>query len=95
MQALTAQESWLTFRYVATLTIRGIDDEIKDGLRMRAAIHGRSMEAEARAILSDVVRSTVERSLVDILLGMREALDGEPLEIPIRSGTLGDAVDRP
>lgn len=36
---------------MATLTIRDFDDELKAGLRMRAAKHGRSMEAEVRAIL--------------------------------------------
>ena len=36
---------------MAVLTIRGIDDTIKKRLRVRAAIHGRSMEEEARDIL--------------------------------------------
>lgn len=31
---------------MATLTIRDLDDEIRDKLRIRAADHGRSMEAE-------------------------------------------------
>jgi plasmid stability protein len=36
---------------MATLTIRDFDDELKAVLRVRAAQHGRSMEAEVRAIL--------------------------------------------
>jgi plasmid stability protein len=40
---------------MATLTIRGLDDGVRDRLRQRAAEHGRSMEAEARAILSSAV----------------------------------------
>ena len=36
---------------MATLTVRNLDDEIKARLRVRAAGNGRSMEAEARAIL--------------------------------------------
>lgn len=36
---------------MATLTIRDFDDELKAALRVRAAEHGRSMEAEVRAIL--------------------------------------------
>jgi plasmid stability protein len=36
---------------MATLTVRDFDDELKAGLRVRAAKHGRSMEAEVRAIL--------------------------------------------
>ncbi|TMZ65819.1 plasmid stabilization protein, partial [Klebsiella pneumoniae] len=33
---------------MATLTIRDFDDELKAALRVRAAEHGRSMEAEVR-----------------------------------------------
>ncbi|WP_250289866.1 FitA-like ribbon-helix-helix domain-containing protein [Frankia sp. CiP1_Cm_nod1] len=36
---------------MAALTIRDLDDEVKARLRVRAAHNGRSMEAEARAIL--------------------------------------------
>jgi plasmid stability protein len=36
---------------MATLTIRDFDDDLKAALRVRAAEHGRSMEAEVRAIL--------------------------------------------
>ena len=36
---------------MATLTIRNLPDAIRDRLRVRAAEHGRSMEAEARAVL--------------------------------------------
>ena len=37
---------------MATLTIRQLDEEIKSKLRMQAAQHGCSMEAEARAVLA-------------------------------------------
>ena len=39
-----------------TLTIRNLEESVKQMLRMRAASHGRSMEAEARDILTAVVR---------------------------------------
>jgi antitoxin FitA len=42
---------------VATLTIRGLDDQIKTRLRVSAARNGRSMEAEVRAILADALPS--------------------------------------
>lgn len=48
------------------------------------------MEAEARAILIDAISSPIERSLVDILLGMREVLSGEHLDLPSRTGELRD-----
>lgn len=37
---------------MATLLIRNLDDAVRDKLRVRAAEHGRSMEAEAREILA-------------------------------------------
>jgi len=36
---------------MATLTIRNLPDRVRDELRVRAARNGRSMEAEARAVL--------------------------------------------
>ena len=36
---------------MATLTIRQLDDDLKQKLRIQAAENGRSMEAEAREIL--------------------------------------------
>ncbi len=39
----------------ATLTIRKLDDEVKRKLRLRAATHQRSMEAEVRDILTSAV----------------------------------------
>lgn len=37
---------------MATLTIRKVPDNVRDGLRVRAAKNGRSLEAEARDILA-------------------------------------------
>lgn len=45
---------------MASLTIRNLDDEIKQGLRYRAATNGVSMEQEARTILRDAIRSPKE-----------------------------------
>jgi antitoxin FitA len=39
-----------------TLTIRNLDPDVKRKLRLRAALHQHSMEAEVRAILSESVR---------------------------------------
>jgi plasmid stability protein len=45
--------------YMAALTIRNLPDDVRDRLRVRAAERGRSMEAEARAILTEaLVRSS-------------------------------------
>jgi plasmid stability protein len=40
---------------MALLTIRNLDDDVKEGLRVRAAKNKRSMEAEVRAILTEVI----------------------------------------
>lgn len=41
---------------MAGITIRDLDPDVKERLRRRAAAHGRSMEAEARSILSEAVK---------------------------------------
>jgi plasmid stability protein len=43
---------------MAALSIRDLDDEVRDRLRARAARNGRSMEAEVRAILAAAVRES-------------------------------------
>lgn len=40
---------------MATVTIRNLEERVKQGLRMRAVEHGCSMEAEARSILAEAV----------------------------------------
>ena len=51
---------------MASMTIRNLDDQIKQRLRVRAAHHGRSMEDEVREILKSAVSeaSGRETSLV-------------------------------
>jgi antitoxin FitA len=75
---------------MAVMTIRNLDEEVRDKLRVRAALHGRSMEAEARAILTAAVDSPIERSLLDVLGEMREILDGEELQILPRDAGIRD-----
>jgi len=42
---------------MATLTIRDLDESLKQDLRVRAALQGRSMEEEARQILRQALQS--------------------------------------
>ena len=42
---------------MATITVRNLDSEVQQQLKVRAARNNRSMEAEARAILSAAVRT--------------------------------------
>ena len=71
---------------MATMTIRNIDDRLKQRLRVRAAQHGRSMEDEARDILrsSLSVDALHRTSLVDSIRARIEPLGGVDLELPPR-----------
>jgi len=78
---------------VATLTIRNIDAAMKERLRLRAARHGRSMEAEARTILSEAVaadRDQPEPNLAEAIRRRFAPLGGVDLELPPR-----EFVDEP
>lgn len=68
------------------MTIRNLDDAVKQRLRMRAAQHGRSMEDEARDILRSSLSTESARatSLVDVIRARIEPLGGVELELPSR-----------
>lgn len=51
---------------MANLTIRNLPDDVRDRLRLRAAEHGRSMEAEAREILADATQHPRRKPAVSI-----------------------------
>ncbi|HXH57188.1 FitA-like ribbon-helix-helix domain-containing protein [Iamia sp.] len=71
---------------MATLTIRAFDDEWKRALQRRAAEHGRSMEAEARAILGEALDDgPVERGLASQIRRRVARTSGAELDIPERS----------
>src|SRR5258708_38307668 len=57
MPAMLTLQSTRLGRHVATLTIRNVDLAVKESLRVRAARHGRSMEAELRTILANALAS--------------------------------------
>jgi antitoxin FitA len=59
---------------MATLTIRNVDPEVRQRLRMRAAQHGRSMEAELRRIITDAVGLAAEASADESGLSLAEAI---------------------
>ena len=69
---------------MASWSVRDLDDGVREKLRVRAAAHGRSMEAEVRAILSDAVDQE-SRSPMPWLLRLHEAghaVGGVDLEVP-------------
>src|SRR3954462_8644649 len=49
--------AYLSETAMASLTIRRLDDAIRDELRLRAARHGRSVEDEVRVILREAAHS--------------------------------------
>lgn len=60
---------------MANLTIRNLDDDVKRALRARAALHGRSMEEEARETLqTSLLKTRAPKSLT-----LLEAIRG-PME---------------
>jgi antitoxin FitA len=71
---------------MATLTIRRLDDAVKARLRVRAAQHGRSMEEEARLVLSAALSEEPKPplNLVESIRRLVAPFGGIELEIPPR-----------
>lgn len=70
---------------MAVLTIRNVDDSVKQRLREHAAINGRSVEAEVRAILESAVREDPNpASLVEDSLDAFAGGGGVESELPPR-----------
>ncbi len=75
---------------MANLTIRNLDPGVKERLRVRAARHGHSMEAEARQILQAALRETdrlPQRNLYERIRARFDPLGGVDLEVPPREPT--------
>ncbi|EQD65931.1 plasmid stabilization protein [mine drainage metagenome] len=64
---------------MATVTVRNLPDEVHRALRVRAAMHGRSTEAEIREILETTVQPAERLRLGTALaeLGRRAGLSDE------------------
>jgi len=67
---------------MANLSVRKLDDDTYDGLRVRAKLHGVSMEEEARRILKKAI-SAPER-IGDLFLKYFGPTNGATLDIPTR-----------
>ena len=55
---------------MADLLVRGVDDAIVQALKKRAGAHGRSAEAEHRAILASALLTPRRRNLAELLAAM-------------------------
>jgi len=66
---------------MASVTVRNLPDETHRALRVRAATHGRSTEAEIRAILDAAVRPEGRIKLGTLLAEIGRQVGGVDLEI--------------
>lgn len=64
---------------MAVLTIRNIDDEVKNRLRLRAAQHGCSMEQEVRDILLKAVTEKPDKDFAQRIQKRFAALELDAL----------------
>ncbi|WP_297833291.1 plasmid stabilization protein [Thermomonas sp.] len=55
---------------MSNLLVRNVDDMIVRALKERAARHGRSAEAEHRALLIDALLKPRQRTLAEVLASM-------------------------
>ena len=82
---------------MATLTVRNLPDEVHRGLRLRAAEHGRSTEAEVRDILATAVKPPNRLRMGDALaaLGREIGLENEDCQAldALRNATPADPPD--
>jgi plasmid stability protein len=66
---------------MASVTVRNLSDETHRALRLRAAEHGLSTEAEIRAILDNAVRPDNRIKLGSLLAKIGHDVGGVDLEI--------------
>jgi plasmid stability protein len=79
---------------MAQLIVRGLEEDIVQALKKRAAKHGRSAEAEHREILRDVLApKPPRRSLKELLLAMPDVGDDSIFDRPLDYGRDVDLSD--
>jgi plasmid stability protein len=68
---------------MAMLTVRNLPDDVHRALRVQAALHGRSTEAEVREILASAVKPEARMRVGDALaaLGRKIGLKNEDYEV--------------
>ena len=78
---------------MAAISVRNLDDWVVERIRVRAAEHCRSMEAEVRSILVDEAREPgTEYGLGDQIHALFEGI-GDDFEIPARRKDLPRAAE--
>jgi len=79
---------------MAMMNVRNLPDEVHRALRVRAALHHRSTEAEVRAILEEAVKAEGRIKLGSLLahIGQHAALKDEDLAVFERDKTVSKPV---
>jgi plasmid stability protein len=77
---------------VGSLNVRNLSERTHKALRIRAARHGRSVEAEIRAILDEAVLPKGRIGLGSMLAAIGRDFGGVDLEIP-RDTTPAEPAD--
>ena len=65
---------------MANLVVRNLDQHIVDALKQRAAQHGRSMEAEHRALLAELLLKPKGKRFAEVLAAMPNVGQDEDFE---------------
>jgi plasmid stability protein len=85
------------FKAMRSITVRNVPDEVHRALRVRAAQHGRSAEAEIRDILEDAVRPEGRVKLGSLLaeIGRKAKLTDEEFAVfeQVRDKSPAEPVD--
>ena len=77
---------------MADLLIRGVDEALVQALKKRAGAHGRSQEAELRAILSAALLSPPRRNLAELLAAMPEVGEDSDFDRPADAAEASDVL---
>ncbi len=66
---------------MSSITVRNVPEEVHRALRVRAALHGRSTEAEIRSILETAVKPEGRIMLGSLLVEIGREVGGVDLDI--------------
>ena len=72
---------------MASITIRNLDDDLKQALRLAAAEHGHSMEEEVRVILRRSLAGAKKGGLGSRVRARFHDVGGADLDLPSRQKT--------
>ena len=74
---------------MVAISVRDLDEDVAARLKVRAARHGRSMEAEVRAILTGAVAETEDErpNLAQAIRQRFATISGAEVQIPPRTDT--------